>query len=357
MSAIFFLRWVLCVPGWVFLLESSASCMPWELIQENVEPQPQRANYAQTLLQGLKTIVHHPLTRFITERALLHALEAWSSTDLFVPLGITALVCLDLGCGRWMPHTSVLGEFYRTVRQEPGKSFGKLALTVGLKGIMYHRFFNSTYVPDLSKNTVFAVPFEERGIVPFNLDLSKGICVPQAVCGIYDAYSVVYSPRTVLDFFPAAPLALNISIQEKTSTSVPDLSKNTVFAVPFEERGLVSFNPDLSKDICVPQAVCGIYDAHPVVYSPRTVLDFFPAAPLALNISIQEKTESTYKSIRSVCASETRLEVFKPTFSAGERCSVNSSVLTPSLYALTSRLKRAASYVACGIRSCMQYTK
>jgi hypothetical protein len=405
--------------------------MPCELIQENVEPQPQSANYAQALFQGLKTIISHPLTRCITERALLHALEAWSSTDLFVPLGIAALVCLDLGCGRWMPHTSVLGEFQRTVRQAPGKAFGKLALTVGLKGFLYHRFFTSTSVPDLSKNTVFAVPFEERGLIPFNSDLSNDICVPQAVCGIYDAHPVVYAPRTVLDFFPAVPLALNTSTEEQTSTFVPDLSKNTVFAVPFEEGGLVPFKPDLSKDICVPQAVCGIYDAHPVVYSPRTVLDFFPAVPLALNTSTEEKTstfvadvskntvcaipfeerglipfnsdlsndicvpqavcgiydahpvvysprtvldfspavplalntsteektESTYESIRSVCVSETRLEVFKPTFSAGGRSSVNGFVLTPALYALTSGLNRAASYLVSGITSCIQDAK
>lgn len=284
MNTIFFLRGFLCISGSSVLLEGSASCMRCESVDENVEPRAHRGNYSESLVQAVKTIARNPLTRCILERALLCTLEAWSTADLFVPLGITALVGIDLGYGSWMPHMSVLKEFQRTVRQTPAKSFGKFALNVGLKGGVHYGFF--------------------------------------------------------------------------TSASVLDLSKKNIFALPFEERGLVPFEPYISSDLCVPvsRTVCGIYDAHLVVYSPRicALLDLPSAVPPALHCDVKESAKFTYENTLPVCVPETRLVALNY---REETCRVNPSVSTHALHPVASYFKRTASYIASNISSFVQYAK
>ena len=251
--------------------------MRCESLQENVEPRAYRENYSESFVQEVKTIAHHPLTRCVLERALLCTLEAWSAADLFVPLGITALVGVDLGYGSWMPHMSVLKEFQRTIRQAPAKAFGKFALNVGLKGVVHHGFFTSASVLDLSKKNIFAVSFEERGLVPFEPYISRDICAPvsRAVCGIYDAHLVVYSPRIceLLDLPSAVPPALHCDVKESAEFTYENMLPGCV-----PETRLVALNH--REETCRVNPFVSTHALHPVAsYFKRT------ASYIASNIS------------------------------------------------------------------------
>ena len=218
---IFFLRTVLCIPGCTLLLARPALCMQSESVQDEAEARRLKPHDSQPFIQSIKTIACSPLTRCVIERSLLCALEAWSAPEFFVPLGVAALVSVDLGYGQCIPKASVLREFSENVRKTPVNALGKFALSVGFKGIVHHRFFSpvSDVVSDVvsdGKESFSSVFHEERGLVPFKPCIPKDISMPRSVCGLYDVHPVLHGPLSRLYVFALLPPLSSLFQEEIT---------------------------------------------------------------------------------------------------------------------------------------------